>query len=229
MKKAHSHRRPDAARLWEEIEERLAPKLFVSGNDRVLYFHLVRKTRLQGVSKAHFSVGALSRAIHVNRKTLRDALRRLEAKNALRVGRRDNKGLWLEVRLPVEILKPETLPANQAESRLETASFFSKPQRRCAIYRRENYLCFYCRGQLDRTNRVLDHVVAKARGGNDSFRNVVACCIECNLLKGSRRAEALLELLMKQNVITRQLLKRRLSALAALRAGFLRPRFEDGM
>jgi 5-methylcytosine-specific restriction endonuclease McrA len=52
------------------------------------------------------------------------------------------------------------------------------------ILRREMYKCAYCgRGHLPLT---IDHVIPKARGGIDSWENLVAACTVCNNKKGDR-------------------------------------------
>lgn len=52
------------------------------------------------------------------------------------------------------------------------------------ILRRDAYKCSYCgRGDLPLT---IDHIVPKARGGNDSWENLVCACTSCNNKKGDR-------------------------------------------
>ncbi len=55
------------------------------------------------------------------------------------------------------------------------------------ILRRDGYKCGYCgRGDLTLT---LDHIVPKARGGTDSWDNLVSACTKCNNKKGFRTPE----------------------------------------
>ncbi|NUN08562.1 MAG: HNH endonuclease [Ignavibacteriaceae bacterium] len=67
------------------------------------------------------------------------------------------------------------------------------------ILRRDNYKCTYCgRGDLPLT---IDHVVPKARGGSDSWENLVAACTSCNNKKGDRSpAEANMKMLNRPYV-----------------------------
>ena len=64
------------------------------------------------------------------------------------------------------------------------------------ILRRDSFKCAYCgRSDLPLT---IDHVVPKARGGSDSWENLVAACTNCNNKKGDRTPdEANLSLLNK--------------------------------
>ncbi|MFC2103152.1 HNH endonuclease [Bacteroidota bacterium] len=55
------------------------------------------------------------------------------------------------------------------------------------IMRRDSYKCTYCgRGDLRLT---IDHIVPKARGGRDSWDNLISACTICNNKKGDRTPE----------------------------------------
>ena len=55
------------------------------------------------------------------------------------------------------------------------------------ILRRDRYKCAYCgRGDLTLT---MDHILPKARGGDDSWDNLVSACTVCNNKKGDRTPE----------------------------------------
>lgn len=43
--------------------------------------------------------------------------------------------------------------------------------------------CFYCGVALTRKTRSLDHLVPRARGGTNNFKNIVICCRPCNCAK----------------------------------------------
>lgn len=64
------------------------------------------------------------------------------------------------------------------------------------ILRRDSYKCVYCgRGDLPLT---VDHIVPRARGGQDSWENMACACTKCNNKKGNRTpAEAEMKLLQK--------------------------------
>ncbi len=57
---------------------------------------------------------------------------------------------------------------------------------RQAIFRRDNHICQYCGSKQSLT---LDHVQPRARGGKDTWENLVAACVTCNNRKGDRRPE----------------------------------------
>jgi 5-methylcytosine-specific restriction endonuclease McrA len=64
------------------------------------------------------------------------------------------------------------------------------------ILRRDSYKCAYCgRSDLPLT---IDHIVPRAKGGNDSWENLICACTICNNRKGDRTPiEASMELLYR--------------------------------
>ncbi|MBE1515309.1 HNH endonuclease [Nesterenkonia halotolerans] len=60
------------------------------------------------------------------------------------------------------------------------------PSRR-SILRRDGRLCTYC----SRPAATVDHVIPRARGGDSSWENLVACCGACNARKGSKTLDEL--------------------------------------
>jgi 5-methylcytosine-specific restriction endonuclease McrA len=55
------------------------------------------------------------------------------------------------------------------------------------ILRRDAYRCGYCgRGDLRLT---IDHIIPKARGGTDSWDNLISACTICNNKKSDRTPE----------------------------------------
>lgn len=56
------------------------------------------------------------------------------------------------------------------------------PVSRHGVLRRDGQRCGYCGG----TANTIDHVLPRSRGGEDSWENLVACCLRCNNAKGDR-------------------------------------------
>ncbi len=52
-----------------------------------------------------------------------------------------------------------------------------RPERRRAIYARDNWQCVYCGADDSLT---LDHVVPRAEGGGNESENLVTACLSCN-------------------------------------------------
>lgn len=57
------------------------------------------------------------------------------------------------------------------------------------IYLRDGYRCQYCGDQFRHKELTLDHVVARCHGGRTNWKNIVACCVDCNRRKGSLSPE----------------------------------------
>jgi len=64
------------------------------------------------------------------------------------------------------------------------------------ILRRDGHRCVYC-GRSD-ISLTVDHIVPKARKGEDTWENLVTACVDCNNRKGDRTPdEAHMKLLRK--------------------------------
>jgi 5-methylcytosine-specific restriction endonuclease McrA len=55
------------------------------------------------------------------------------------------------------------------------------------ILRRDNHRCQYC-GRAD-VSLTVDHIIPKARLGEDSWENLATACVDCNNRKGNRTPE----------------------------------------
>ena len=56
------------------------------------------------------------------------------------------------------------------------------PVSRRGVLRRDGARCGYCGGSAN----TIDHVLPRSRGGEDSWDNLIACCLRCNNVKGDR-------------------------------------------
>ncbi|HEY9678018.1 MAG TPA: HNH endonuclease [Drouetiella sp.] len=52
------------------------------------------------------------------------------------------------------------------------------------LLHRDNYTCQYCGDR--RHDLTIDHIIPRSKGGTDSWDNVVAACLKCNVKKGDR-------------------------------------------
>lgn len=55
------------------------------------------------------------------------------------------------------------------------------------ILKRDKHTCQYC--EYSGPNLTIDHILPKSRGGEDTYQNLVACCISCNNCKDNRTPE----------------------------------------
>jgi len=65
--------------------------------------------------------------------------------------------------------------------------------------------------------------VPRTQSGDNSYRNLVSCCLECNAQKGQCRADDFLRSLFRDRKLTEIELAGRLRALDALASGKLPP------
>ena len=221
----------DAAQVWRDFEDLLAPHLCFSVNDRVVYSHLFRHSRLEGKLQFPFTMPWLARGTGLCRKTVRESARRLIARGVLDLIERNRQGYLVRVRLPNELravraakiaLTRPAAPPRAALS-IEEVDFLRTKPLRGAIHRREGGHCFYCLRLLNHRRRCLDHVVPRANSGGNSYRNLVSCCLDCNSQKGERSAEEHLRALFRDRRLSVTDFNGRLHALDDLAAGKLKP------
>jgi len=148
----------------------------------------------------------------------------------LRVVQRSTQGHLVEVRLPDEIpaIQSGALSTPQPAGRiysgdLEETDFQKTKRLRQAIHGREGGLCFYCLCQTGSGPRVLDHVVPSVSSGQNSYRNLVSCCWQCNSQKGESSGPDFLRGLYRKRQLTKIELTTRLAAPNDLASGKLRP------
>jgi 5-methylcytosine-specific restriction endonuclease McrA len=226
------NKKPNAAVVWKQMEDLLAPQLSFSLADRAVYSHLFRHSRLVGKPQLRFSISWLGRGVGLSMKTTRDTVRRLIARGVLCLVERNCRARHVvRVRLPLEVKgisgtrvpAHRIAPASRATINMEEADFLEKQILRHAIHERERGQCFYCLRRITGRRRCLDHVVPRAEFGWNSYRNLVSSCLECNSNKGDRPAEEYLRWLYRERRLSAAELNGRLRALDELAAGKLKP------
>jgi hypothetical protein len=84
--------------------------------------------------------------------------------------------------ITIEIHRPEVI-------RLVEYKYIPKRMQiltRKNIFIRDGYKCIYCGIKQSYSELTLDHVIPRAHGGKSTWDNLVTCCHECNLKKGSK-------------------------------------------
>jgi hypothetical protein len=230
----NNHKKPNAERVWKQLEDFLVPRLALCTIDRAVYSHLLRHSRLEGKLRLSFSIAWLARGARISNQPTRLAVRRLISQGALHLVERSKSGHVVEVRLPEEVpgVSNASGPARGLAHHgsallraldIEDTDFLQTKSLRESIHSRERSLCFYCLRKLNERVQCLDHVVPQVRLGRNSYRNLVSACLECNSHKGETPAPDFLRWLYRERRITATELTARLRALDALAAGRLRP------
>ena len=58
---------------------------------------------------------------------------------------------------------------------------------RLTVLKRDGYICQHCgKGPLEGADATVDHIIAKASGGEDSLTNCIASCRRCNGIKSDK-------------------------------------------
>ena len=162
-------------------------------------------------------------------KATRGSVRSLVARGVLELIERNCRTQHVvRVRLPLEVKAvraPKIGSPQPAKSaiNIEEADFVEKQILRRSLHDREGGNCFYCMRRTGQRNWCLDHVVPQARGGGNSYRNLVSCCLDCNSDKGERPAEEFLRWMYRERRLSAADLSGRLRALDELAAGKLKP------
>ncbi len=223
-----NNKKINAVQVWKQMEDLLAPQLNFSLADRVIYSHLFRHSRLEGKLQLQFSISWLARGVGLSSKFTRDTVRRLIARGVLHLVECNCRAQHVvRLRLPLEvkgicaekIAAHRPAPAPHAIINIEEADFLEKQVLRQAIHEREGGRCFYCSRRITHHR----HVVPQANLGNNSYRNLVSCCLDCNSQKGERSAEEFFRSLYRERRLSAGELTGRLRALDHLAAGKLIP------
>lgn len=215
--------------FFTQFQDYLAPKLDVY--EQALYLYIARHTVAVGQfettigfksarKKMAFGVGTAGTP--PSEGTVYEKLKSLESKGCIKVLSSERTGTRLRLIPPQDV--PGLLPVTitETEENLQQMDFFSVPENRNRILDREERRCFYCLAGLDSNNYVIEHVVSRPDGDN-SYRNVVAACRQCNNRKNAETAEDFLRTLYREGLLSPEDFKGRLSHLERLRAGELRP------
>jgi 5-methylcytosine-specific restriction endonuclease McrA len=220
----------DINQFIEQFQDYLAPKL--DTYEQAIYLYIFRHSRLLGAdevvigfksARTRMACGIGEKGKPMSENTAYEKLMSLKSKGCVDIRSTERAGRRIHLKLPEEIpgVVPEPsfkLPALS----LEEMDFFSTPENRILIVQRESHRCFYCLRDLNVKNYVIEHVVSRPEG-NNSYRNLVAACCECNNRKNYSDAETFLRTLYRESFLSAVELEERLSKLARLRNGDLKP------
>ena len=195
-----------------------------------MYLYCVRHTRLVDLPETVIGFKSARRAMAfgigkagspMSEAVCYDKLRGLEKKGCIKLLGTERAGTRVRVFLPAEIEGVVPGGKEMVTLSLEEVDFFSAPERRAQILR-ESHRCFYCLREITEESYVIEHVVSRPAGDN-SYRNVVAGCRQCNNRKGNAAADTFLRTLYREGLLTAAELTAALGRLVQLRDGLLKP------
>ncbi len=191
--------------------------------ERSLYYHLLRHTRIIGKESESFGLLQLAKALDVAESSVREDIRSLHERGCINIEEKSRLGHRVKVLLPAEIDGVVETGASAAKIDIETVDFFSQREFLATLLKRESERCFYCLRHVTASSCQLDHVVAQSVQVDNSYRNIVVSCHECNTTKQDKDAEDFVRSLYRKGVISQTEVESRLSSINALRAGRLVP------
>jgi 5-methylcytosine-specific restriction endonuclease McrA len=212
------------AKTIGEIEDVLFAALRLDPYERTAYYHLLRHTRCVDKDAGAFGLVALGAAIGVSSSKVRRAVRSMDRKGCLRIEQRGRLGHLIRVVLPCEL--PSLQPAKAEDPvDIEALDFFRARRYLIPLLSREGRRCFYCFRKVRPDSCALDHVNPQVNGLDNSYRNVVVACYECNSRKQGRNGEDFVRLLYRNGVLSASECQDRVEAIERLRSGKLVPKF----
>lgn len=213
-----------------QFHDYLAPKL--DAYEQAIYLYIFRHSRLLGIdevtigfksARTRMACGIGEKGKPMSENTAYLKLVSLQEKKCIAILRTTHNGRALKLYLPSEIqgvvVEQQVQPPEQD---LEAMDFFSVPENRLMLLKREGYRCFYTLQVLDSSNFIVEHVVSRP-AGNNSYRNLVAASREANNKKGSSSAEDFFRRLYREGFLNESEFEVRLQKLAQLKAGELKP------
>lgn len=219
----------DAKRFLEEFQDHLAGKL--DTYEQALYLFCIRRSRLIGQLESVIGFKSARRTMAfgigkagtpMSEAVCYEKLRSLEKKGCIALLGTERAGTRVKVLLPAEIPGVLPLPVHAHAPSLEEADFFEVAENRSRIFQREGEKCFYCLRRITSDNFVIEHVASRPIG-NNSYRNVVAACLQCNNRKGHSGAEDFLRTLYRETLLSADDFEDRICRLESFRQGELKP------
>lgn len=209
--------------VFKQCEDYLFPARRLTNRERTLYYHLLRHTHAEGKPTAIFGLLPLAQALAVSDSSVREDIRSLNEKGCIRIEDRSRKGHLVRVLLPEEIegVIPSESPTPSID--IEQIDFFSNRRFVDALLDRENHRCFYCLKGVRTDSCELDHVISRVNGGDNSFKNIVVSCHDCNTSKLAADPADFLRTLFRKGRLSAAELEERLATLEQLQSGKLAP------
>jgi len=213
-----------------EIQDYLCPKL--DSYEQMLYHYLFRQSHFRGSPEILIGLRSLRYKVGLgtgkpgsppSEEQIRVKIKSLEQKGILKLIQRTREGTTIRVYLPSEI--PGCIPKEQENVTPDLESIdFSTDDNRQYILNREQNKCFYCLKQLKPEAYELDHVVPLSKNGDNSYRNLVASCRDCNNSKGHNDADDFIRSLYRRNLLSSDEFNQRLKVIVDLKEGKLIPK-----
>ncbi len=211
----------DWQKILREIEDILIPHYEFDIYERGMYGYLLNQTRVRGLEYSTIPLSHISKALSCSDWQSRKTIRQLADKGCIEL-EQTRKGHSVKILLPSDLSiaspKEEIRELNIAE-----LDFFQNREYIHALIKRKQGSCFYCLSGISLENCELDHVVPQLKGGDNSYKNIVATCHKCNTRKQASDAYDFIRHLYRKEMLSESEFEERMLALEALGKGELKP------
>lgn len=213
----------DLHRIVTQCEDHLFRFGKFTVRERALYYHLLRLTHVEGRATRLVAILPLAQSMGVAESSVREDIRALHERGFVVIEDRSRNGHLVRVVLPEEVPGALPPPPEVPDVDIESADVFTGRRYLRALLAREDGRCFYCLKAVKPESCELDHVVPRANGLNNTYRNVVCACHDCNTQKQAQPASDFVRSLYRKGVLSQDELAGRLTALDELQSGLLLP------
>lgn len=148
-----------------------------------------------GKRRAGEQIGKSSRGdAAISYQQVTEVIKGLEEKGCIRIGDTTREGTLYTVLAPREIpfVKEKTAINSPTDD-----DYFSEPDKRRSIFKRDEWTCQYCGEILNGDNATLDHYIPQSKGGSHSKENLRTCCLVCNSIKSGNSFEEAAPLILR--------------------------------
>lgn len=221
--------KPNLVQTLIDIQDYLVPIL--DTYEQALYNYILRHTLLVGkptavisVKTANIGLGKSKAGSLPSESSKTKKLRSLEEKGCVVIVSRSHRGTQVKPIFPNDIpgLVPVAIDIEKPD--IEKLDFYEGRIYVDALLERESGKCFYTLQKINKENCVLDHVVPQSKGGDNSYRNIVAASFDANSTKLGKNADDFARELYRSGIINLEEMQQLLSRIEQLQEGKLVPR-----
>jgi HNH endonuclease len=208
----------------KEYFEFVFPQKELSAWERLMLLSLFVSNELRCGERFTVTLGRIATLAGASDTSARVYLRSLADKGVIKIDGYDRSGYKVTLISPMSIPGIINLERDIPQGvDFESIDYFKDRRFVGALLARQNGICFYSLRQLEERECALDHLVPQARGGDNSYRNIVCCTFEMNTRKGDVAAEDFLRSLYRSGFLSERDLEERLETLASISSGVLKP------
>jgi hypothetical protein len=186
----------------------------------MIYF-IIRVTILKGIETTTIPLSTIAKHLLLSETKTRDVIRLIAKKGLISLEQTKNGHSFSLISIEkLNIIQRENTTSDKD---IENLDFYEGRKFVQQIVERENGKCFYCLRNISIDSCELDHVISKLNYGDNSYRNIVACCHSCNTKKQGIDPKDHLRKLLRDEQISEKEFEGRLQILEALQKGELIP------